>query len=117
VRWQAELLFKLWKGGGRLDESAGRRPYRVVCELVAKLLGLVVQHWALLTAGGPPRRRSQHRAAKRVRAAAEALEQALTRLRRRLLRVAGKQRRRGKPAAFQLVENPYDLEFNYMPAA
>jgi Transposase DDE domain len=126
VRWQVELLFKLWKGQGRLDKSAGRRPYRVLCELLAKLLGLVVQHWALLTAG-PPLPRSQHRCAKRVRAAAEALaealgdlaalERALARLRRRRLRVAGKQRRRGKPAAFQLVENPYDLEFAYMPAA
>ena len=124
LRWQVELLFKLWKSQGRLDQSAGQRPWRVLCELVAKLLGLVVQHWALLTAG-PPLRQSQHRSAKRVRAAAErlaaalgdveALLEELQQLRQRLQRVAGKQKRRAKPAAFQLVENPLELEADYLP--
>jgi hypothetical protein len=126
LRWQVELLFKLWKGSGRLDESAADKPYRVLCELLAKLLGLVVQHWALLTAG-PVLPQSQHRAAKRVRAAAERLAAALgavaalvavlVELPKRLQRVPGKQRRRGKPAAFQLADNPLDLEPPYMPAA
>ena len=126
LRWQVELLFKLWKSGGRLDESAAGKPYRVLCALLAKLLGLVVQHWTLLTAG-PSLRQSQPRAAKQVRAAAERLVEALSdvaalvgvlvALQRRLRQLIGKQRRRGQPAAFQLVENPFDLEFNYMPAA
>lgn len=126
LRWQVELLFKLWKSGGRLDESAAGKPYRVLCALLAKLLGLVVQHWTLLTAG-PSLRQSQPRAAKQVRAAAERLAEALSdvaalvgvlvALQRRLRQLIGKQRRRGQPAAFQLVENPFDLEFNYMPAA
>jgi DDE family transposase len=126
LRWQVELLFKLWKSGGRLDESAAAKPYRVLCELLAKLLGLVVQHWTLLTAG-PPLRQSQPRAAKRVRAAAEQLAAALSELttlvtvlgalQKRLRQLAGKQRRRAQPAAFQLAENPLELEFRYMPAA
>jgi len=126
LRWQVEVLLKLWKSSGRLDESAADKPYRVLCELLAKLLALVVQHWALLTAG-PALRQSQHRAAKRVRAAAEDLAAALGavaavvavlgELRERLQQVPGKQRRRGKPAAFQLAENPLDLEFLYMTAA
>jgi hypothetical protein len=124
LRWQVELLFKLWKSQGRLGQSAGQKPWRVLCELVAKLLGLVVQHWAVLTAR-LSLRQSQHRAAKRVRAAAqrlaetlgdvEALAEELQQLRQRLQRVAGKQRRRAKPAAFQLVENPLELEADYLP--
>ncbi|HEY7424325.1 MAG TPA: hypothetical protein VH682_08870 [Gemmataceae bacterium] len=121
-----ELLFKLCKSDGRLDESAAAKPYRVLCALLAKLLELVVQHAALLTAGRLLRQ-SSPRLAKRVRAAAERLAEGLTdvaalvevlvRLQRRLRQLAGKQRRRGQPAAFQLAENPYDLEYNYMPAA
>jgi hypothetical protein len=76
LRWQVEWLFRLWKESGQLDTSAGRKPYRVLCERLAKLLGLVVQHWIFLTAG-PPLRQSQHRAAKRVRAAAERLAETL----------------------------------------
>jgi len=125
LRWQVELVFKLWKSDGRLDQSAGVRPYRVLCELLAKLLGLVVQHWALLTAG-PPLRQSQQRSARRVRAAAEGLASALgdlvalvavlVALRQRLRQVRGRQRRRGKPAAFRLAESPLELEVDYWPA-
>jgi Transposase DDE domain len=48
ARWQVELLFKLWKEHGRLDESRSGKPWRIIAEVFAKLLGLVVQHWALL---------------------------------------------------------------------
>jgi Transposase DDE domain len=47
-RWQIELLFKLWKQEGRVDESRSEQPWRVLCEVYAKLLGMVVQHWILL---------------------------------------------------------------------
>lgn len=42
LRWQVELLFKLWKMQGALDEVAGRKLGRVMCELYAKLIGMVV---------------------------------------------------------------------------
>jgi Transposase DDE domain len=126
LRWQVEWLFRLWKQSGQLDTSAGRKPYRVLCELLAKLLGLVVQHWLLLTAG-PPLRQSQHRAAKRVRAVAERLAEVLNHaaslcallreVQQRVRRLTGKQQRRAHPAAFQLAENPLELEPAYWPAA
>jgi hypothetical protein len=47
-RWQIELLFKLWKTYGRIDASRSEQPWRVLCEVYAKLLGMVVQHWILL---------------------------------------------------------------------
>lgn len=48
ARWQIELLFKLWKSQGFLDEWSRQKPWQVLCEVYAKLLGLVVQHWLLL---------------------------------------------------------------------
>lgn len=49
VRWQIELLFKLWKSHGRLDESRSTNPWRILCEVYAKLVALVIQHWILLS--------------------------------------------------------------------
>lgn len=37
LRWQVELLVKLWKSSGRLDESAADKPYRVLCKLLARI--------------------------------------------------------------------------------
>jgi hypothetical protein len=49
ARWQVELLFKLWKTHGHVDESRSAKPWRVLCDVFAKLLAMVVQHWLLLT--------------------------------------------------------------------
>jgi len=48
VRWQIELLFKLWKSIGQLATSRSQNPWRVLCEVYAKLLAMVVQHWIFL---------------------------------------------------------------------
>jgi hypothetical protein len=48
TRWQIELLFKLWKSHGRVDKSRSTKPWRVLCEVYAKLLAMVVQHWLFL---------------------------------------------------------------------
>ncbi len=42
ARWQVELLFKLWKMQGELDRVAGRTAGRVMCEMYAKLIGMVI---------------------------------------------------------------------------
>lgn len=51
ARWQIELLFKLWKSEGQIDESTSQKPYRVLCELYAELVAMIVQHWVLLVSG------------------------------------------------------------------
>ena len=48
VRWQIELLFKLWKSHGRVDESRSTTPGRILCEVYAKLLAMLVQHWVFV---------------------------------------------------------------------
>jgi hypothetical protein len=47
VRWQIELIFKLWKSECALDRVAGRRRERVLSELYAKLIGIVVMQFVL----------------------------------------------------------------------
>lgn len=48
VRWQIELLFKLWKSYGKIDEWRSTKPWRILCEVYAKLLAMLLQHWLLL---------------------------------------------------------------------
>lgn len=45
LRWQIELLFRLWKDEAQLDRVAGHLRERVLCELYAKLIGLVIFHY------------------------------------------------------------------------
>ncbi len=116
VRWQIELLFKLWKSHGGLDESRSDQAYRVLCEVYAKLLAMVVQHWLLLLGGGGFSARSQRKAARVARRQAVRVAAVLGRRRelRRVLRVlAGVlhrcgqvNRRRKRPSTYQTVVNP-----------
>jgi hypothetical protein len=47
VRWQIELIFKLWKSECALDRVAGLRRERVLCELYAKLIGMVIGNFLM----------------------------------------------------------------------
>lgn len=47
-RWQMELLYKLWKQDGQIDEWRTSNPWRVLCELYAKLIGALLQHWLIV---------------------------------------------------------------------
>lgn len=67
VRWQIELLFKLWKQHGFVDESRHGQPHAKLAEMYAKLLGLVVQHWMLLVSVWQYANRSLTKASKAIR--------------------------------------------------
>ncbi len=67
ARWQIELLIKLWKSHGKIDASRSQKPYRVLCDVYAKLLAMVVQHWLVLVNLWAAPDRSLVKAAKTIR--------------------------------------------------
>ena len=77
LRWQIELVFKLWKSHGRVDESRSQKPYRILCEVYAKLLGQLIQQWIHLTCGWQYANRSLVKAGQTIRQHALALGEAL----------------------------------------
>jgi len=119
VRWQVELLFKLWKQHGGIDQWRSKNPQRILCEFYAKLLAMLVLHWVLLLGSWSRVDRSMFKAAQTVQS--HALHVMLSLERVSLLRAAllvlehtlaagcriGK---RGRPATYQLLldlnENP-----------
>jgi hypothetical protein len=48
ARWQIERFFRLWKDGGKIDEWQGRTPWRMLCEIYAKVMTMLMQHWLLV---------------------------------------------------------------------
>lgn len=48
VRWQIELIFKLWKSHGQIDQWRSGKPARIRCEVYAKLLAMLLQQWIFL---------------------------------------------------------------------
>lgn len=76
-RWQIELLWKLWKQYGAVDDWRSQQPWRILCEVFAKLLGLLIQHWVLLLSCWQQPHRSLVKAAKAVRSHAILLAYAL----------------------------------------
>ena len=78
ARWQIELLFKLWKSHGRVDESRSAKPYRILCEVYAKLLIMLMQHWVAITCGWQHPNRSWLKTAQTIRQHVISLASALS---------------------------------------
>lgn len=116
LRWQVELLFKLWKQHGHLATSRSAKPWRILCEIYAKLIAVVLQHWLLLLGGWPLGDRNLVQAAATIRAEVNRLARSLDRPRqlRRVLRdlavllaaIRPTPKRRAHPSAAQLCDDP-----------
>jgi len=68
VRWQIELVFKLWKSHGKVDAWRSTKPWRVLTEVYAKLVAMVIQHWVLVVTRWQDAERSLVKGAQAVRA-------------------------------------------------
>jgi len=73
TRWQIELLFKLWKSEGKIDEWRSEKPWRILCEVYGKLLVMIIQHWVLLAGCWSYPDRSLFKAVKTIQRHAMAL--------------------------------------------
>ena len=113
LRWQIELLFKLWKSHGQVDEWRTKNPARILCEVSAKLIGLVFQQWILAASSWADPERSLFKAAQIVASYAaelasvhccrDLLERVLTSLARMIQRLARTQKRHNPPTTAQRI--------------
>ena len=111
IRWQIELLFKLWKSHGRVDEWRTKNPTRILCEVYAKLIGLVFQQWILAASSWADPERSLFKAAQIVASYAaelasahpcvDQLERVLSSVARVIQRLARTQKRHNPPTTTQ----------------
>lgn len=116
LRWQIELLFKLWKSHHRVADHRTADPVRQMIELFARLIAVVVQHWLLLTTGWNDPHRSLVKTTRILRdhlpllidalGDRQRLEAVVESLARLIAGLGRLNRRRKRPNAAQLLENP-----------
>jgi hypothetical protein len=116
LRWQIELVFKLWKSHLLIDEWRSKKPWRILCEVYAKLIGAVLQHWILVVTGWANTDRSLVKATRTLRVYLPALALALPNpekwkegiavVRDCLERGCRLNKRKSSPSSFQLLFHP-----------
>ncbi len=116
LRWQIELLFRLWKTYTRIDESESQNPWRILTELYAKLLAVLIQHWLLLASVWPRPEKSLVQASLTIQKFAPLLQLSLQNpptLRSWLATLVtllqaspGLLKRRQRPSTVQILRNP-----------
>ena len=116
LRWQIELLFKLWKQTFALDTWRTKLPWQILTEVFAKLLLAVVQHWLLLVSCWGELDRSPFKAARVLRQHAIQLASVFTDFPSLVLTLQSLlptfarcsiRKRKTRPATFQLLERVF----------
>jgi hypothetical protein len=122
ARWQIERLFRRWKSIGGLAQWRTSDRERIHCEVLAKLLGCVIEHWIIVVSSWDVPEYSLDRASAAVRAGSVILASVITSPRgliRELTRLTAIIRAtcrittRGKhPSYAQLLRDPSRLVLN-----
>ena len=117
-RWQMELLYKLWKQDGQVDEWRSTNPWRILCEVYAKLIGLLLQHWLIVVFAWQDAQRSLVKLAQVVRqtgwtimealAGFRDLRAALVLIQRRMRSGCQMNKRKQRPNSAQLLTDGLD---------
>lgn len=113
IRWQIEMLFKLWKSYMKIDEWRSKNIWRILCEVYAKLLALLISHWLLITSIWKIPDRSIFKAMKTIQKFAanisvclnnpDSLNNVLVCLQHTLDKGCRLNRRRSRPNSFQII--------------
>lgn len=113
MRWQIELIFKLWTSRGGIDQWRGSKPHSALCEMYGKLLAQVVRHWVIVVGAWSRPDRSLTKAAEIVGTLAMSLATAMRcvpRLRgvlnhaRQMMGIAARMdKRKGAPNAHDVI--------------
>jgi hypothetical protein len=116
LRWQIEMLFRLWKSCSFIDESNSQNHWRVLTEIYAKLLAVLVQHWVLLISVWHIPDKSMVLACSTIRKFAVllhislpdiyVLSNAISMLVKALIAVPRLLKRKGNPSNFQILSSP-----------
>ena len=115
-RWQIELCWKLWKQVGKVDTWRSAKPYRILTEIYAKLLGCLITHWLTLLECWQAPNRSMVKARQVMQwmapvlalgvAGVMPLETMVHHTSQTMASGCTVNARRKRPAAYQLVDNP-----------
>ena len=115
-RWQIELCWKLWKQVGKVDTWRSAKPYRILTEIYAKLLGCLITHWVTLLECWQAPNRSMVKARHVMQWMAPVLalgvadvvplEMAVQHTSSTMASGCTVNARRKRPATYQLVEHP-----------
>lgn len=116
LRWQIELFWKLCKQEGKIDRWRSSKPERILTELYARLLGLLLEHWLTLQACWADPRRRLFKARQVMQWSAPWLvlamsgevswEVVLSRMRASMGSNCWTDRRRQRPSTFQQLADP-----------
>ena len=115
IRWQVELIFKVWKSQAKIEHVGTYRPERVLCQLYARLIALVLFHWTVapcrvghnfelsLTKSFRVMQRYALRLVEAIAAGWHLLTSLLRKMAEDFLRFALKNSRRKSPSTFNLL--------------